>query len=394
MPFPRLALAILIPALAALGCRGGDPNAAPPPLPVSVAQAKPATIPVYIDHPGTTEAVNTIDVRARVRGVLEKVLFKEGADVEKDQLLFVIEQKPYQAALDKARADAQRAKATYERAKADFERTEELAKRDVSSQADLDHARATRDEAAAAVSSAKAAEEQAQIDIGYTEIRAPIAGRAGKLQRTQGNLVGGPEETVLTTIVQLDPIYIYWSPSEQERLDVLRLRKEGRYVQREQIEVEARLADGSLYPFNGKLDFVDNTIDPNAGTLRVRAVFANPDKSILPGQYASLRILVGRDVPVLLVPAAAIIEEQGGSSVFVVTADDTIEPRAVQAGQVHEQMRVIESGLTAGERIATDNLGKLRGGMKVSVRSSDSAPPAGGSAAPVPEKAADAAASH
>jgi membrane fusion protein (multidrug efflux system) len=387
MPLRRLALSFL--ALT-LGCRGGDTGNAPAPLAVSTAEVREARIPVYVEHPGTTEAVNSIEVRARVRGVLEKVLFKEGSDVEKDALLFVIEQKPYQAALDKAKAELERAKATAARTQADFERTSELAKRDVASQSDLDHARAARDEAAAAVSGAKAAAEQAAIDLSYTEIRAPIAGRIGKLMRTQGNLVGGAEETVLATLVQLDPIYIYWSPSERERLDVLRLRKEGVYVQREQIEVSAKLADGSNYPFPGRLDFVANTVDPSAGTLQVRAVFPNPDKSLLPGQYASLRVLVGRDVPVLLVPAAAIIEEQGGSTVFVVK-DGAIEPRAVQAGAQQEQMRVIESGLAAGELIATDNLGKLRPGMKVSVRPSDSIP---GAPAPAPATApaADAAA--
>jgi membrane fusion protein (multidrug efflux system) len=387
MPLRRLALSFL--ALT-LGCRGGDTGNAPAPLAVSTAEVREARIPVYVEHPGTTEAVNSIEVRARVRGVLEKVLFKEGSDVEKDALLFVIEQKPYQTALDKAKAELERAKATAARTQADFERTSELAKRDVASQSDLDHARAARDEAAAAVSGAKAAAEQAAIDLSYTEIRAPIAGRIGKLMRTQGNLVGGAEETVLATLVQLDPIYIYWSPSERERLDVLRLRKEGVYVQREQIEVSAKLADGSNYPFPGRLDFVANTVDPSAGTLQVRAVFPNPDKSLLPGQYASLRVLVGRDVPVLLVPAAAIIEEQGGSTVFVVK-DGAIEPRAVQAGAQQEQMRVIESGLAAGELIATDNLGKLRPGMKVSVRPSDSIP---GAPAPAPATApaADAAA--
>jgi RND family efflux transporter MFP subunit len=385
MPVRRLAPIFL--ALA-LGCRGGDANNAPAQLAVATAEAREARIAVYIEHPGTAESVSTIEVRARVRGVLEKVLFKEGSDVEKDALLFVIEQKPYQTTLAKAKADIERARATLERTQADFDRTSELAKRDVASQSDLDHARAARDEAAAAVSGAKATADQAVIDLGYTEIRAPIAGRIGKVMRTQGNLVGGAEETVLATIVQLDPIYIYWSPSERERLDVLRLRKEGRYVQRDQIEVAAKLADGSDYPYPGRLDFVDNTVDPNAGTLRVRAVFPNSDKSMLPGQYASLRVLVGRDVPVLLVPAAAIVEEQGGSTVFVVK-DGVIEPRAVQAGAVQDQMRVIESGLSAGEQIATDNLGKLRPGMKVSVRPSDSNP---AGSAPAPAPAADAAA--
>jgi membrane fusion protein (multidrug efflux system) len=371
----RIASALAPLALSLAACRGGESNA-PPPLPVTTVEAQQAQVPVYIEQVGTAEAVSTIDVRARVRGVLEKVLFKEGADVEKDELLFVIEQRPYQTALDKARGDVARARAALERAQSDYDRTAALTKREVSSQAELDHARAARDEAAAGVQSAKAAEEQAAIDLSYTEIRSPISGRAGRVLRDRGNLVGGQEETVLTTIVQLDPIYIYWSPSERQRLDVLRLRKEGTYVQRDQIEVRATLADGSQFPSPGRLDFVDNAVDPNAGTLRVRAVFDNPEKSLLPGQYAKLSVLVGRDVPVLLVPASAIIEEQGGSSVFVVTADQTIEPRAVRAGAMHEQMRVIESGLQAGERIAVDNLGKLRAGMKVTAKPSDSTPSA------------------
>lgn len=368
-------------ALGVAACRASD-STAPPPLAVTTVDARESQMPVYLEHVGTTEAVNTVEVRARVRGVLEKVLFKEGTDVAQDTLLFVIEQKPYRAALDKSKADLERAKAALERARADFERTSALAKSLVASQADLDHARATRDEAAASVNSAKAALEQAEIDLSYTEIHAPIAGRVGRVLRDQGNVVGGTEQTVLTTIVQLDPMYIYWSPSERQRLEVLRLRKEGTYVQRDEVEVHAKLADGSDYPYPGRLDFVDNTVDPNAGTLRVRAVFPNPDKTLLPGQYAQLRVLVGRDVPVLLVPASAVIEEQGGSSVFVVSAADVIEPRAVQAGAVYDQMRVIESGLAKGERIATDNLGKLRPGMKVKAQASDSTPPAPQAAAP------------
>jgi RND family efflux transporter MFP subunit len=291
----------------------------------------------------------------------------------------VIEQKPYRTALDKAKAELQRSRASLVRAQSDYDRTAELAKKEVLSQAELDHARAARDEAAASVESAKAAVEQAQLDLDYTEVRAPITGRVGRVLVDQGNLVGASEQTPLATIVELDPIYIYFSPSERERLDVLRQRKEGRYVQRDQIEVRAFLSDGSEYPYPGRLDFVDNTVDPNAGTLRVRAVFPNPDKTLLPGQYANLRVLVGRDVPVLLVPASAVVEEQGGSSVFVVTPESTIAPRAVVAGGTYREMRVIDSGLKPGEKIAVDNLGKLRAGMKVTEKASDSLPEAAAS---------------
>jgi len=363
----RLPIGVLLLLALAVGCGRSDEAVAPPPLAVAVATVEAAKIPVYLEHVGSTEAVNTVEVRARVRGVLEKVLFKEGADVAQGDLLFVIEQAPYRAALDKAKGDLARAQATLGRSQADLDRETELARQQVASQADLDHARAARDEATASVQSLRAVVEQAELDLGYTEVRAPIAGRIGRILVTQGNLVGGADETVITTIVQLDPIYIYWSPSEKERLDVLRLRREGRYVQRDEIEVHAMLADGSEHPHLGKLDFVDNTVDPNVGTIRVRAVFPNPDKTLLPGEYAKLRILVGRDVPVLLVPAQAIVEEQGGSRVFVVAADGTIESRGVVAGAASGTSRVIESGVEAGEQVAIDNLGKLRPGAKVSI---------------------------
>jgi membrane fusion protein (multidrug efflux system) len=366
-------VAVILLTIAA-GCGRGDVAVATPPLEVSVASVVESKIPIYVEHVGTTEAVSTVEVRARVRGVLEKVLFKEGADVREGDMLFLIEPAPYRAALDKAKADLARAQATLERLQADYDRAVELSKQEVASQADLDHARAARNEGTASAQSLRAAAEQAEIDLSYTEVRAPISGRIGRILVTQGNLVGGTEQTVIATIVQLDPIYIYWSPSEKERLDVLRLRKEGRYVQRNEVEVRAVLADGSEYPLLGKLDFVDNTVDPSVGTVRVRAVFPNPDKTLLPGEYANLRILIGRDVPVLLVPAQAIVEEQGGSTVFVVGADATLASRSVAPGAASGDSRVIESGLEAGEKVVVDNLGKLRAGMKVSIRAESSAP--------------------
>jgi RND family efflux transporter MFP subunit len=350
-----------------LACGRSETAVAPPQLQVSVAEVVKAEIPIYLQHVGTTEAVSTVEVRARVRGVLEQVSFREGADVTQGDLLFVIERAPYKAALDRAKGDLARANATLQRTEVDFKRTTELARKEVSSQADLDHARAARDEAAAAAKALQASVEQAELDLGYTEIHAPISGRIGRLHVNQGNLVGGSEETPLATIVQLDPIYIYFSPSEKERLDVLRERKEGRYVPRDEIEVRAHLSDGSEHPHPGRLDFVDNMVDQSAGTVRVRAVFPNPDKTLLPGQFANLEVMVARALPALLVPAQAIIEEQGGSTVFVVRPDGTLESRRITTSFSHENMRVVDSGLAEGERVAIDNLGKLRPGAPVTV---------------------------
>src|SRR5882672_10710254 len=166
-------------------CHRNEAAVAPAPLEVTVAAVQQAKIPVYIEHVGTTEAINTVEVRARVRGVLEKVLFKEGADVKEGDLLFVIERAPYRAALDKAKGDLARAQATLARVQSDYERASELARRQVASETDLDHARAARDEASASVQSLRAAVEQAELDLGYTEVRAPISGRIGRVLVTQ-----------------------------------------------------------------------------------------------------------------------------------------------------------------------------------------------------------------
>jgi RND family efflux transporter MFP subunit len=375
----RIAAFMLLALIAA--CNRNQAAVEPAPLEVSVAPVEQAKIPVYIEHVGATEAVNTVEVRARVRGVLEKVLFKEGADVQQGDLLFVIEPAPYRTALDKAKGDLARTQATLARSQADYDRATELARREVASETALEHARAARDEASASVQSLRAEVEQAELDLGYTEVRAPIAGRIGRILVTQGNLVGGSgDETVIATIVQLDPIYVYWSPSERERLDVMRLRGKGLYLQRDQIEVTVELADGSEYPHKGKLDFVDNAVDPSVGTLRARAVLPNPDKTLLPGEYAKLKVLVGRDVPVLLVPAQAIIEEQGGSSVFVAGDDGTAEVRQVVAAGSYGSSRVIDSGLKPGDKVVVDNLGKLRPGAKIAIHEQAAAT----AAAPVP----------
>jgi RND family efflux transporter MFP subunit len=283
-------LALVLLALAP-GCRRADaPQQAP--LPVTVAEVREARIPVYLEHVGTTEAVNTVAVRARVAGVLEQVLFKEGADVEQNALLFVIEQKPYQTRVAQSKAQLERVQAAALRTQADFERTAALEKKDVASKSDLDHARAARDEAVAEVDAARAALEQAQLDLGYTEIRAPISGRVGKLSKDQGNLVGSGEQTVLTTIVQLDPIYIYWSPSERTRLDVLRLRKEGVY---------AATAVHAVAGFLGRHKVETSHLVDAGGKLPVIITFVDTDEHVnrvLPTlkEMAAHRLIVRENV--------------------------------------------------------------------------------------------------
>jgi RND family efflux transporter MFP subunit len=198
-------------------------------------------------------------------------------------------------------------------------------------------------------------------------VRAPIAGRVGRIRVDVGNLVGAGEETLLTTLVQLDPIYVYFNPPEQERLEVIRGREAGHVVARDEIKVYLSLADGTEYPEAGRIDFVDNTVDPSAGTVQVRAVFPNPDGILLPGEYGKVRVVLGQQ-QAILVPERAVIEEQDSARVLVVGADDVVESRSVQAENSYQGWRIIRSGLEAGERVLVDNLQRAQPGMHVVAR--------------------------
>jgi membrane fusion protein (multidrug efflux system) len=358
----RATLLALASALAACN-RGNAPSDAPP-LTVKVAVVSQQIVPLYIEHTGTTEAVRSVDLRARVQGFLVQAPFKEGADVAEGDLLFVIEQAPYRTALDQAKAALSRAQASFDVAQSEYKRVSELARRDVSSRSALDKATAARDEASAAVRGAKAALEKAALDYSYTEVRAPFSGRIGKLRVDVGNVVGSGGETVLANLVQLDPIYVYFGAPERERLEVLKRRSEGEFVPRDQIEAQLVLSDGAVFPHAGKIDFVDNTVDPNAGTVRVRVVAPNPEKMLLPGQYANVRLWMGQDQNALLVPEQVILDDQGGNYVLVLQNDGTIASRPVVPTQRIDGKRVIETGLAAGELVLIDHLQQARPGMK------------------------------
>lgn len=357
------ALAGLLAASCGRGSGGGRPELK---LQVHVVQARRQEVAITREYVGQTQAVKTVAVRARVRGYLEKALFQEGSDVKKGELLFVIEQAPYRAALDQAKADLAKAKAAAENAGQQWKRISVLFNKNVASQSDLDAAVANRDEAQAQVKSATAAVEQAKLDLSYTEVRSPLSGRAGRIQVDVGNLVGASGETVLTTVVQLDPIYVYFNPPESDRIDVLQGRAKGRYLERSQIGVQASMADGTRFPKPGRIDFVSNTVDPKDGTVQVRAVFPNPEALILPGQFAKVHVVLGREAAVLI-PSKAVIEEQGGARVLVVGPNDQVQNRPVQAGRSIGKERVIESGLEPGDRVLVDNLQRARPGMKVTV---------------------------
>lgn len=362
----RLAAATLVLALAA--CGPGEGPSEPPPPEVRVATARTGAVPDRREYVGNVRAINQVEVRARVRGYLRAQRFEDGQHVDEGQVLFEIDPAPYEAALAEAKGQLARARAAAERARRDYVRAQELFDAKVVSVAALDQRRAERDAGAAEVEAAGAAVRTAELDLSYCTVRAPLAGRIGRALVDPGNLVGeSGQDTVLAEIVQVDPIHVYFAPTELERLEVERGAREGRIpVQRTgAIPVRLKLGDGTPYAHEGIVDYVDPTVEPTRGTITVRALVPNPDDVLKPGEFVRV-VAVFPDVPdALLVPQRAVLDQQGGQYVLVVTDDDTVEQRPVRIGALHDGMQQITEGLAAGERVIADGVQKARPGGKV-----------------------------
>jgi len=410
----RLAVAAALLALAA--CDRKQDAAAPPPPPPSVVVSPAAqeTVPIYGEFVGTLVAVNSVDIRARVEGFLVKREFEDGADVKEGQLLFVIDRRPFEAALaqslgqlardeanlGQARAQLAQAAANVARAEAQLvgdeanlafareqvERYRPLAEREFvtreafnqqetqargaaatveadkaaikAAMAAAEAARAAVDQAAGTVEADRAAVRQSEINLSYTTMYAPMSGRIGRRLVDVGNLVGAGQQsnTLLATIVQLDPVYVYFSVPERDAATLL--------TQRGGQPVSVAMA-GQPTSAQGRVDFVNNTVDPTTATFQVRATVANAQRVLLPGQYAQVRLQLGTRPNAVLVPERAIVEEQGGQSLYVVGPDKKVDRRPVKAGPTFEGRRVIETGVKAGEDVIVDGAQKVQPGMVV-----------------------------
>ena len=372
MTTARLPLIGLVCLLA--GCGPGEEPAAAPPPAVSVFAAESRAFPERREQVGTITAVNAVDVRARVRGFLIEQKFTDGQVVKEGEVLYRIDPSTYQIRLQETQGALARAKATLARARNDFARAQALFEEGVASQAVLDERTAERDTAAAEVASADAAVAAAKLDLSYCTVHSPLTGRIGRSRVDVGNLVGeGGHDTVLASIVQVDPIHVVFNPTEQERLQVLRDAREGRvWKQREgNLPVEVILGDGSPYPHRGLLDFIDPTIDATRGTIAVRAVVPNPDGDLKPGEYVRV-VTIWPDLPdAVVVPERAVQDEQGGSYVLVVNANNVVEQRSVTLGALHDGMLHIATGLAAGERVVVEGVQKARPGSRVAPHESD-----------------------
>jgi len=331
-----------------------------PPPEVTVEKVALQTVPVHLNYVATTDSVKTVDIRARVEGFLEERRFVEGADVKKGAVIFVIEKAPYQAELEGSLAQLARDKASLSFALDQVKRYKPLAEKDFVTQEALEDYETKAREAAAAVKADRAKIKQDRLNLGYCTMYSPLDGRIGRTLVHVGNLVGAAgQDTKLATIVQLDPLYVYFSPSEKDLRLILKHRQE------KNIPVDIILSDGSTHAHPGKVDFIDNTADPQANTINMRAVIPNPEKTLLPGIYVQARLFLC-DVPnIPLITEKAIAEDQTGMYVYVVGKDNKVEQKPVKVGFLYKHQKIIWKGLKAGDCVITEGLQMVRPGMVV-----------------------------
>jgi RND family efflux transporter MFP subunit len=358
-----------------LGCQREPPAVASlPPPQVSVAAPLEREVVDFDEYTGRMAAVEEVEVRARVRGYLIKVNFTEGAEVKQGDVLFEIDPRPFQAELDAAKGQVAQWEAKLARAEADVVRNERLLPKGAASQKDLDTAIAERGEARAAIQSARAAVERAALDVEFTKVTAPISGRVSRAYVTKGNLVnaGGGETTLLTTIVAMDPIYVYFDVDERAALQYQQATREQAggnnqpaNVREAKIPVQLGLATEAGFSHEGVIDFIDNRVDPQTGTIRVRGVFANADRVFTPGLFARVRIPVGDKYQAVLVPDRAIGTDQGQKYLLAVNDKNVVEYRAVKLGRLHDGLRVIQEGVKPGEVVIVNGIQRARPGLTV-----------------------------
>jgi len=345
-------------AMAILACGEGNVYAPPPPPRVTVAQPVRQPVTDYLEFTGNTQAINTVQLRARVQGFLEKVFFKDGDMVKKGQLLFLIQQNTYQDQLEQAKAQVLQQKANYDHAVIETDRYTKLVKQKAAAQTDLDNWRYQRDAYRAGMLNAQAAEKLAQLNLEYTRVVAPFDGRIDRRLVDPGNLVGAGEFTPLASVNQIDPIYVYFTINE---VDLLRVMGKTGLSPEETVKLKVPLylglANEEGYPHQGIFDFASITVTPTTGTQQLRGIFPNPDLKILPGLFARIKSpIVGSEKTALLVPEVALGYDQQGSYVMVVDDKNVVQRKAVKLGARVGDLRVVQEGLTGNERVITNGM--------------------------------------
>ena len=376
----RLAAALVtVGAIATGGC--GKPaaqqTAQMPPPEVNVVTVQPRDIAASFEQVGQTAGVREVEVRPRVTGILLRWNYKEGSAVEAGRSLFTIDPAPFQAAVARADADLASALAKDAQTKRDIQRLKPLYEQGMISQKAFDDAVSAQEVAAAGVKAAQAALTQAKLDLAYTRVEAPISGVTSRALKSEGSLVEA-QQTLLTSISQVDPIHVIFSISESENLKLqreaaagrLHLPKDGRYT------VSVRLADGTTYERPGRVDFSDVRINPSTGTSEARAVLPNSDQRLRPGQFVRVTLAGATYISALAVPQRAVLEGPTGKVVMTVNAHGMVEPRPVEVGEWAGAEWIITSGLRPGDRVIVDGMMKARPGMPVKVAEANAAAPA------------------
>ena len=340
--------------LAGCGSQAAE-KSGPPPADVNVAPVVSKNVRQWDEFTGRIAAVETVELRPRVSGYIERVAFKEGQEVKKGDLLFVIDQRPYQAQLAQAQAQLERARSDAKLAHSQNASAEALSAAKAISREDFDARHAASDSGDAAVRAAEAAVTAARLNLQFTEVRAPIAGRIGRAFVTAGNLAQ-TDTTLLTTLVSLDPMYVYFDTDEQSYLRYEDQAKSGREGGN---PVRVGLANEAGFPHDGTLDFIDNQVDPNTGTIRARAVLPNTDRLLTPGLFARVQLQGTDEFSALLVSDKAILTDQDRKYVYVLGADSTAQRHDVALGGNVDGLRVVTSGLAATDRVVVDGLQKV-----------------------------------
>jgi RND family efflux transporter MFP subunit len=366
-----IAAALSAQALWLGGCSKKEEPRAPPPQ-VSVSQALEREVAEWDEYTGRLEAVKAVEIRPRVAGAIERVAFREGAVVKKGDLLFQIDPRPYQAELDKAQAEAQRAVDRAALTKAEFERAQKLVEARAMSREEFDQRRTARAEAESAIRSANATVASVKLNLEFTQIRAPITGRISRALVTEGNLVtggpiGGPTPTLLTTIVSVDPIYVYFEADERSFLKYVDLSRAGTLPSSRETRnpVQMGLANEEGHPHRGYIDFVENRLDASTGTIRGRAVFENKDGRFTPGLFARVRLIGSARYRATLVNDRAIGTDQGQKFVLVVDGGNAAQYRVIRLGPLIDGLRVVRDGIKPGETIVVNGMQRVQPGLIV-----------------------------
>ena len=365
-------LSVIILGVSALlgACGGGDGKSSMPPPEVTAIVLEAQTVPYPMEYVGQTAGSREVQIRARVDGILQRKNYVEGSIVKEGDLLFTIEPDSYKAARDDAKASLAQAQASYTKNRLNNDRITRLYKEEVVSKMERDDSVAAYEESLAAVNMAKARLDKASIDLNYTEVRAPITGITSKEAVTEGNLVNPTEASgLLTTIVQLDPLYVNFSIPGNEYLQFQEFQTQGKLKVpgEEGYSVEISLSNGQKYKTSGDLTFMDRQVDASTGAIRARATLANPKAEVLPGQFARVHVSGAFLINAIIVPQRAVLKTQQGNMVYVIDEKNVANPRLIQVAMPLGDNYLVENGLKAGERIMVEGILKARPNEQVKI---------------------------